>query len=211
MNATNKNITLLFESERSALYEAPEFTAEQRAQYFTLTEKELALVLSRKGLSAQIHFILQLGYFKAVKAFYRVQWIDTDPEDCQFILEQYFPHQLWESRVVTKYEFYAQCRIISQLFEYTLWKNACRPLLSMQVEKILSRDITPQYIMMELLAYLESQKIIRPGYTTLQSIISSIRGEARICVILRHKELEITQISLFSAPPKEFDGFHIFL
>jgi len=159
MNATNKNITLLFESERSALYEAPEFTAEQRAQYFTLTEKELPLVLSRKGLSAQIHFILQLGYFKAVKAFYRVQWIDTDPEDCQFILEQYFPHQLWESRVVTKYEFYAQCRIISQLFEYTLWKNAYRPFLSMQVEKILSRDITPEYIMMELLAYLVSMVI----------------------------------------------------
>jgi hypothetical protein len=67
MNATNKNITLLFESERSALYEVPEFTAEHRAQNFTLTEKELALALGRKDLSTQIHFILQLGYFKAVK------------------------------------------------------------------------------------------------------------------------------------------------
>lgn len=96
MNATNKNITVLFESERSALYEIPEFTAEQRSQYFTLTEKELEIAFSRKDLSAQMHFILQLGYFKAVKAFYKIQWGDTDPEDCQFILEQYFPNQSWE-------------------------------------------------------------------------------------------------------------------
>lgn len=179
MNATNKNITLLFESERSALYEVPEFTTEQRTQYFTLTEKELALALGRKDLSAQIYFILQLGYFKAVKAFYRIQWIDVDSEDCQFILEQYFPNQSWECCTITKYEFYTQSRIISQLFEYRLWKNAYRSLLSRQVEKFLSRDITAQYIMMELLTYLEDQKIIRPGYTTLQSIISSISNVER--------------------------------
>lgn len=179
MNSANKNITLLFESERSALYAVPEFTAEQRVQYFTLTEKELELALSRKGLSAQIHFTLQLGYFKAVKAFYRIQWVDTDPEDCQFILEQYFPNQSWDRYEISKYEFYAQSYLISQLFEYQLWKNAYRPLLSKQVEKILLRDITPKYIMMELLAYLEFQKIIRPGYTTLQSIISSLINAER--------------------------------
>ena len=33
--------------------------------------------------------------------------------------------------------------------------------------------------MMELLTYLEDQKIIRPGYTTLQSIISSISNVER--------------------------------
>lgn len=102
MNATNKNITLLFESERSALYAVPEFTAEQRAQYFTLTEKELELVLNRKSLSAQIHFVLQRAYFKATKAFYRIQWVNTDPEDCQFILEQYFPNQSWDRYEISK-------------------------------------------------------------------------------------------------------------
>lgn len=107
MNAANKNITLLFESERSALYAVPEFTAEQRAQYFTLTEKELELALNRKSLSAQIHFVLQLAYFKATKAFYRIQWVDTDPEDCQFILGQYFPNQSWDRCEISKYEFYA--------------------------------------------------------------------------------------------------------
>ncbi len=47
-------------------------------------------------------------------------------------------------------------------------------MLSKKAEKILLRDISPKYIMMELLVYLKSQKIIRPGYTTLQSIIRSI-------------------------------------
>ncbi len=81
--------------------------------------------------------------------------------------------------MISKYEFYAQSHIISQLFEYQLWKNAYRSLLSKKVEKTLLRDINPKYIIMELLAYLDSQKIIRPGYTTLQSIISSIINAER--------------------------------
>ena len=69
MRASNKQITLLSEQERAALYEQPDFNYEQRLKYLTLTDQELQLALDRQGLSAKIHCILQIGYFKAVKMF----------------------------------------------------------------------------------------------------------------------------------------------
>jgi len=74
MRAVNKQLTLLPEAEQSALYELPDFDNEQRLEYFTLSDEELQMVLSRQNLSAKIHCILQVCYFKAVKItnrFYR--------------------------------------------------------------------------------------------------------------------------------------------
>ncbi len=86
MRAVNKQLTLLSEAERAALYEMPDFNYEQRLEYFTLTDKELQVALNRQSLSAKIHCILQIGYFKAVKMFFRITWDDADPEDYGFIM-----------------------------------------------------------------------------------------------------------------------------
>jgi hypothetical protein len=65
MRAVNKQLTILSESERAALYDIPEFTYQQRLEFFTLTDKELQLALSCSHISAQIHCILQMGYFNS--------------------------------------------------------------------------------------------------------------------------------------------------
>jgi len=72
MRAINKQLKILSEAEISALYEIPDFDYEQRLEYLTLTDKELQLALSYKNLSDKVHCILQIGYFKAVKMFYRI-------------------------------------------------------------------------------------------------------------------------------------------
>jgi TnpA family transposase len=175
MRAVNKQLTILSESERAALYERPELTYQQRLEFFTLTDKELQLALSCSHLSAQIHCILQMGYFKAVKIFYRLSWKEVEREDYLFIRQQYFLHQPIpiEENTISSYEYYRQSRIISKLFGYSLWNKSHEPLLYKQAEKSLLRDTNPQFITMELLSYLQNQKIIRPGYTTLQTIIST--------------------------------------
>ena len=48
MNATNKTLHYFLNQNDPHYTEVPEFTTEQRTQYFTLTEKELALALGRK-------------------------------------------------------------------------------------------------------------------------------------------------------------------
>ena len=61
MSAGNKQLTLLSEAERSALYELPDFDDVQRLEFLTLTDKELQIALSRPGIAAQIYCILQIG------------------------------------------------------------------------------------------------------------------------------------------------------
>ena len=46
------------------------------------------------------------------------------------------------------------------------------PALVERATQVVSRDVTPSFILVELIAYLNDQKIVRPGYTTLQSLIS---------------------------------------
>jgi hypothetical protein len=71
VRALDKNLTIVSEAERAALYGLPDFDDFQRAEYFALTAEERTLVQSRAGLSAQISCILQIGYFKAKQAFFK--------------------------------------------------------------------------------------------------------------------------------------------
>lgn len=179
MNTTNKQLTILSELEKSTFYDIPVFNYEQRLQYFSLTDSELELALTRQNLSSQIYCILQIGYFKAVKRFFRIKWININPEDTIFILQQYFSHQQLEQNEISKYEYYTLCILIADLFEYKLWNQSYTKLLYIQANIILMRDIKPQFIAIELLSYLKTQKIVRPGYTTLQTIVSNVINTER--------------------------------
>lgn len=171
MRATNERLTILSEAEQAALYELPDFDEEQRFEYLTLTEKEKTLALSRPHLSAKIYCMLQIGYFKAKKLFFYFRW-DEIEEDIKFVLHQYFLEQTtFDHQQITKHEHYAQCNLISFLFNYRSWSKEFEPLMRSQAKQIILRDINPQFIALELLSFLQEQKIIRPHYSTLQIII----------------------------------------
>ena len=51
--------------------------------------------------------------------------------------------------------------------------------MSAQAEQILRRDVSPQFIVIELLAFMQEKKIVRPGYTTLQVIVSNVLNAER--------------------------------
>lgn len=94
------------------------------------------------------------------------------PEDIAFALEHYFPGVTLEPKPVSQYEYYAQRNEIIRLFGYRLWAETDRlPFVELAMQ-LTRRDVTPTYILIELLAHLETGKIVRPGYTTLQTIIS---------------------------------------
>ena len=52
-------------------------------------------------------------------------------------------------------------------------------LLRQQTTQIVSRDVTPDFIVAELIVFLREQKIVRPGYTTLQDLISEALSAER--------------------------------
>lgn len=171
MLASNERLTILSEAEKAALYERPDFDDEQRFEYLNLTQDELALVHSRTSLSAKIHCALQIGYFKAMHLFFHIDWPEVQ-EDSAFILEQYFPNEVFHPESITKHQYYAQCEIIAKHFGYRLWAKEFEPLLFKKIQMLLRKDISPQFIVMELLPFLREKKIMRPKYTTLQVILS---------------------------------------
>ena len=54
------------------------------------------------------------------------------------------------------------------------------PQLVQQAAQIVRRDVTPGFIVAELIAYLNEHKIVRPGYTTLQDLISEALSAERL-------------------------------
>lgn len=160
-----------------ALYDRPEFDDFQRAEYFAFAADELALAHRRRGLNEQILCRLQTGYFKAKQAFFALT--DLPPEDVEYLRERYFPQQVFSPRSVRPAEHYAQRREILRLSGYRLWSEQDGPVLMQRAAQLVRRDVTPAFVLTELVIWLNQQRIVRPGYTTFQKLISTVLREER--------------------------------
>lgn len=175
-----KRLIVLSEAKRLALYGLPDFDDFQRADYFALADAELALVQSRKGLHEQVHCLLQIGYFKAKQAFFRFAWPEVPPGDLAFILPRYFPETTTPApHPVRAGEVYAQRHAIIDLFGFRPWSASHQPRLVAMASQWARRDVTATFLLTELVAFLNAGKIVRPGYTTLQSIIAEALAAER--------------------------------
>lgn len=178
MTNKNKLLSVLSDAEQEALYGLPDFDDAQRLNYLALTETELALVSSRPGLHAQVYCLLQIGYFKAKHAFFRFDWSEVEDE-CAFVMSRYFHGEAFERKPITKHEHYTQRERVAELFGYQLWAGGFLPQLGQQAAQTVQRDVTPGFVAAELIIWLNKHKIIRPGYTTLQELISETLSTER--------------------------------
>jgi Domain of unknown function (DUF4158) len=60
MRASDKNLTVLSDAEKEALYGLPDFDDFQRAEYFALTDEERTLAQRCGGIPEQIQCMLQI-------------------------------------------------------------------------------------------------------------------------------------------------------
>jgi len=167
----SERLSVLSNAEQFALYGLPDFDDAQRSEHLSLSESEMSLVSGRPGLRAQVHCALQIGYFKAKNAFFRFTWDDVQ-DDTSFVQNRYFEDRSFEPRTVPKNERLAQRAAILELFAYRPWSAELLRDLVQQASQIVRRDVTAGFIVAELIAHLKEQKIVRPGYTTLQTLIS---------------------------------------
>jgi TnpA family transposase len=167
----DKRLAVLSEVEKQALYNLPDFDDFQRTEYFAMTEAEHALVFRRKDLLTQLYCLLQIGYFKAKQFFFRFSLEDVPTEDIAFMMQRYFPGKTLPFRPLPLKEYYVQRNEIVALFGYRLWLENDRPPLLDKASQLARLDVTPTFILIELIVCLNTQKIVRPGYTTLQTII----------------------------------------
>ena len=154
MLTKSERLNILSASEQFALYGLPDFDDDQRMEYLVFTEQETALVFSRQSVHAQVYCALQIGYFKAKKAFFQFTWEETTA-DCAFILTRYFNNLAFVPAPVTRHEHYAQRVLIVGLYGYRLWAGDFLPMLTGRANQVVSRDVTPSFIVAELIAFFE--------------------------------------------------------
>lgn len=180
MSLKDKRLTILSEIEEFAFYGLPDFDDEQRATYFTFTQEEIDLICRCREFRAQVYCAIQIGYFKAKHIFFKFSLNRIPKEDIHFILTRYFENKELSEFNVTKHEYRFQQSEILKLFGYALWTKSNLPLVKKHAEDIAKRDATPKFILQELFHCLKEQKIVRPGYTTLQTVVSEALVSERL-------------------------------
>ena len=177
--AKSERLSILSPLEEFAFYGFPDFDQEQRATFFDFTEKELEIILRRPSFHSKVYCALQVGYFKAKKLFFRFSLDKIPEDDLRFILFRYFDSNDLSIFTVTKHEYYLQRTEISDLFDYQLWSREFLPELDTRAKLSARRDTVPNFITHEILDFLQNQKIVRPAYTTLQTIVSKTLTQER--------------------------------
>jgi len=180
VRALDKNLTMVSEAERHVLYGLPDFDEFQRAEYFALTQEERAIASKYAGFPERIACMLQIGYFKAKQAFFHFRLTDIPAEDIEFLMRRYFPGQSFRPKAIQRSAFLRQRREIILLFGYRFWSDRLLPQIQSRAAHLAMRDVTPAFILAELITLLRQEKIVRPGYNTLQAVISeSLAAERR--------------------------------
>ena len=167
----NERLTILSEVEKTALYGIPNFDDFQRIEFFAMTDAERSLALGRKSVLAQVYCLLQIGYFKAKQAFFQFSLADVQHEDVDFLLQRYFPGQTHVNAPLHTSEYYVQRNRIAKLFGYRMCSDDDLPALRAKATLLARTDVAPTFLLAELMVFLIGQRIVRPGYSTLQSII----------------------------------------
>ena len=162
MRARDKNLTVLSETEWLALYGLPDFDDFQRAEYFALTDDELALVHApepaRTGpvpvadrLFQGQTGLLQLSPWPRCRKRTSTSWCSAISRTGVF------------ASTSRKAEYYLQRNDIAALFGYRLWSDSHASLLMAKAAQVALRDLAPAFILTELIAFLNHERSSVPA------------------------------------------------
>ncbi|HNG93891.1 MAG TPA: Tn3 family transposase, partial [Acidobacteriota bacterium] len=166
-----ERLHILDDDEWDALYGRPRFTSAEQAEYFSLSGVERAALDEFHSFKSKLCLVLQLGYFKARRLFFRFDLPEVEA-DASFIRDRYFPDFRLLDVTVTKVTRLRQQRLILELCGY----HRCLPHERRQLETKARQTARvwsqPVYLLRELLATLAEQRIMTLGYRFLQDTVS---------------------------------------
>jgi hypothetical protein len=187
--ASSRRLSILTQREIDDLYGLPRFTEEDRQLYFDLSAAEQACVRAMHTNSAKVHFVLQLGYFKAKRQFFAYPY-DAVQEDLRHILERHFPGRtLTTINKLSKPTRLEQQQAILNLFNYTRGGKAAKQDLERKAQRIAMRSTQPIYTHM-------LERAITPEVAKhLQALLESDEGLYQL-TILKHEPKDFSHKEL---------------
>lgn len=171
MDSSANRLSILSHKEIQSIYGLPIFSYEERVKFFSLNSLEKKELADCRLFRAKIHFILQLGYFKAKKMFFNIS-INIAKEDVLFILQIHFPGVYnIEGRKLSKKPRLKQQKRILRLLNFTVCTKADRKELLEKAKYLATIYTKPVYIFKELFNDLEGRRVVFPAYSFFQNII----------------------------------------
>lgn len=169
----DSRLRILAPDEIEALYGRPTFSAEERRLYFTLSPVEKVALESLHSIKSRFYFILQLGYFKARHQFFVFSTREVE-EDARELQTTSFPDWEFSHFAVTKVTRLKQQRLILDLFHYRFCDAEARQDLERKAQQVARVSSKPVFLFRELLQYLTEQRLVAPGYSSLQKMIGKV-------------------------------------
>lgn len=170
----HERLSILTDSERSFIYDLPNFTNLERKHYFDLEKIEKDIVANKlNGITSKIYFILQLGYFKLSHRFFKFTFNEV-VGDIAYILEKYFPEQPLKTikQNCDRKTIFNHQSIILNLFSKKFPTKTDKEDLFKKAKSVVSIDANPKYIFKEIVRFASENNIILPAYSTIQKLIS---------------------------------------
>lgn len=171
MATDTRRLTILSPEEIASLYDLPRFNDDERRLYFDFSTAELDAVERVHTATAAVHMALQMGYFKAKRRFF-VYEPEAVADDAVYVGTRYFAGKNTGTlKALSKPTRLEQQKIILRLFDYRPTDQTAKDELEQKAQRFAMLSTQPIFIMREVLQYLESQRIVIPGYTFLQDMV----------------------------------------
>ena len=203
-------LKILEDLEIEELYGLPRFNHEERVQFFSLSPEERALADAHYNLENRVLFILQIGYFKARTLFFSFEF-DEVREDVRHVLQQYYPrsHDSELAAPSLKQTRHTQQRKILDLYGYRACSGEARAALMEKAGQVVRISAKPVFLFRNLLQYLESRRIVVPGYSFMQDVVSQALAaeRARLTAVLEQR-LDKATVEALDALYVERDGIY---
>lgn len=188
---SQNRLHVLTQDEIKALYAQPNFTQEERHEYFSLTSAE-QVVLDRQHTDiSKLYFILQLGYFKAKHRFFSFDFAYV-PDDISYLSRRYFDAQpVSESTsiqdAINKRTRQRQQRLILQLCQYHRCNDQHRYQIRIKAQQAARVSGKPIYVFRSVWKYLAVQRVVVPGYSFMQDLVTQalLDEQSRLTSLLR--------------------------
>ena len=165
-----KYLQILSDLEVDELFSLPEFIDTERIYYFTLDPKEEAIMQALIYTHSKVHFILQLGYFKAKFRLFNFS-ITEVKEDLLYVMHRYFAKEQIPVELPSRNMLAANNNRILGLMDYNNSTKIAVEILTDRM-KVLTRNLSkPEIILRELLLYFKQKRVIFPEYSVIQNII----------------------------------------
>ena len=119
----------------------------------------------------KLHFLLQLGYFRARQSVFRFDIADVR-DDVNYLRRRYLENRPVPNVAVSDHTRKYHIELILQLFGYRSCGREERAALEAYAIRVARISTRPAYVLRELIDHLRQRRIVLPGYSFLQDVVS---------------------------------------